>query len=238
MTQAMAKGSNLTVQAAAVRAVLRWTPGVGVPDVDASLLLIGDEGTVRSDEDFVFYNQPRHPSGLARKLPKKRHGDRYTDTVEAQLARQPASVDQLVLAASTDPDDPGTFGQVKDLRLELHDALAPAGAGAAEPFAYFDIAPETGSESALICGEFYRRGGEWKFRALGQGYESGLIGLATEFGVAVDESPAGEPAAAASAPAASAAASAPAAGARQPAAAYGYPPAFTLPPQGPQFIGR
>ncbi|NGN70302.1 TerD family protein [Streptomyces sp. A7024] len=233
MTQAMAKGSNLTVQAAAVRVVLRWTPGVGVPDVDASLLLIGETGTVRSDEDFVFYNQPRHPSGLARKLPKKRHGDRYTDSVEAQLARQPSSVDRLVLAASSDE---GNFGQVKDLRLELHDALAPAGAGAAEPFAYFDIAPETGSETALICGEFYRRGDAWKFRALGQGYESGLIGLATEFGVAVDESPAASrpapsaPAAAPAQPAAAAAAAAP--------AGYGYPPAFTLPPQGPQFIGR
>ncbi|KOG90505.1 TetR family transcriptional regulator, partial [Streptomyces varsoviensis] len=64
MTHAMLKGSNIPLEARAVRTVLRWTPGPGVPDVDASALLIGDEGRVRSDEDFVFYNQPRHPSGL------------------------------------------------------------------------------------------------------------------------------------------------------------------------------
>lgn len=72
MTHAMLKGSNVPLDTAAVRAVLRWTPGSGVPDVDASALLLGPSGRVRSDEDFVFYNQPRHPSGLVRRLPKKR----------------------------------------------------------------------------------------------------------------------------------------------------------------------
>lgn len=61
MTHAMLKGSNVPLEATTVRAVLRWTPGPGVPDVDASALLLGPDGRVRSDEDFVFYNQPRHP---------------------------------------------------------------------------------------------------------------------------------------------------------------------------------
>lgn len=63
MTHAMQKGSNIPVAAVAVRAVLRWTGGPEVPDVDASALLVGPDGRVRSDEDFVFYNQPRHPRG-------------------------------------------------------------------------------------------------------------------------------------------------------------------------------
>src|SRR3954451_24517305 len=71
MTHAMQKGSNIPVTAVAVRAVLRWTGGPEVPDVDASALLVGPDGRVRSDEDFVFYNQPRHPSGAVWRLGKK-----------------------------------------------------------------------------------------------------------------------------------------------------------------------
>ncbi|MGA5554057.1 TerD family protein [Streptomyces lavendulocolor] len=180
MTHAMLKGSNVPLDAAAVRAVLCWTPGPGVPDVDASALLLGTDGRVRSDEDFVFYNQPRHPSGLVRRLSKKRVPEGLTDTVEADLAALDRSVDQVVLAASSDGD---TFDRVRDLRILLYDA----GSGAAEPLAVFEVKPETGEETAIICGELYRRGEGWKFRAVGQGYPTGLIGLATAFGISVDE---------------------------------------------------
>ncbi|MEV3991006.1 TerD family protein [Streptomyces sp. NPDC049837] len=180
MTHAMLKGSNVPLDAAAVRAVLCWTPGPGVPDVDASALLLGGDGRVRSDEDFVFYNQPRHPSGLVRRLPKKRVPEGLTDTVEADLAALDASVDQVVVAASSDGD---TFDRVRDLRILLYDA----GSGATEPLAVFEVKPETGEETAIICGELYRRGEGWKFRAVGQGYPTGLIGLATAFGISVDE---------------------------------------------------
>ncbi|MEV6316223.1 TerD family protein [Streptomyces sp. NPDC051776] len=189
MTHVMLKGSNLPLEATAVRAVLRWTPGPDVPDVDASALLLGSHGRVRSDEDFVFYNQPHHPSGLVRHLSKQRLAEGLTDTVEADLAALDASVDRVVLAASADG---GPFGLVRDLRVLLYDAGAAAGA---EPIATFDVRPETGDESALICGELYRRGDGWKFRALGQGYETGLVGLATEFGISVDESDAASDAA-------------------------------------------
>ncbi|WP_189599077.1 TerD family protein [Streptomyces lateritius] len=180
MTHAMLKGSNVPLDTAAVRAVLRWTPGPGVPDVDASALLLGVDGRVRSDEDFVFYNQPRHPSGLVRRLPKKRVAEGLTDTVEADLGGLDPSVDQVVIAASSDGD---TFRSVSDLRILLYDATAPD----REPLALFDVTAETGEETAIICGELYRRGDAWKFRAVGQGYPTGLVGLATDFGISVDE---------------------------------------------------
>lgn len=180
MTHAMVKGSNVPLDAMAVRAVLRWTPGPGVPDVDASALLLGPEGRVRSDEDFVFYNQPRHPSGVVRRLPKKQVPEGLTDTVEADLAALDPSVDQVVLAASSDG---ASFQHVHDLRILLYDA----GQADGDPLAVFDVRPETGEETAVICGELYRRGSGWKFRAVGQGYPTGLIGLATAFGILVDE---------------------------------------------------
>ncbi|MCC5034834.1 TerD family protein [Streptomyces sp. WAC 00631] len=184
MTHAMLKGSNIPLDASAVRAVLRWTPGPGVPDVDASALLLNADGRVRSDEDFVFYNQPRHPSGLVRHLPKKRLADALTDTVEAEISALEPVVDRVVLAASSDG---GAFGGVPDLRLLLFDASPEVSGNGGEPLAVFDVVPETGDESALICGELYRRGDTWKFRALGQGYDTGLIGLATEYGISVED---------------------------------------------------
>ncbi|MFF3610742.1 TerD family protein [Streptomyces sp. NPDC002580] len=181
MTHAMLKGSNVPLDATAVRAVLRWTPGQGVPDVDASALLLGPDGRVRSDEDFVFYNQPRHPSGKVWRLGKKRGSEGLTDTIQTDLTGVEPGVGQILLVASADDV---TFDHVRDLRILLYDAAVTDG----EPLAYFDIRPETGAETALICGELYRRGEGWKFRALGEGYSNGLVGLATDFGISVDES--------------------------------------------------
>lgn len=261
MTHAMLKGSNVPLEATTVRAVLRWTPGQGVPDVDASALLLGSDGRVRSDEDFVFYNQPRHPSGKARWLGKKRVADGLTDTIQTDLAGVEADVSRILLVASADDV---TFDRVQGLRILLYDAASAAD----EPLILFDIKPQTGQETALICGELYRRDDAWKFRALGEGYSDGLKGLATEFGISVDESEAtAEPAPEISQPLPPEQPTAvptqpsygypqqppttqPAYGYPQPAAAstgYGYPPPvtvpapnpdFRLPPQGPQFIGR
>ncbi|MFF1846897.1 TerD family protein [Streptomyces sp. NPDC058217] len=218
MTHAMLKGSNVPLDATAVRAVLRWTPGAGVPDVDASALLLGTGGRVRSDEDFVFYNQPRHPSGLVRRLPKRSAAEGLTDTIEADLGALDASVEQVVIAASSDG---AAFQQVRDLRILLYDAGSTGG----EPLAVFDVRPETGEETAIICGELYRRGDGWKFRAVGQGYPTGLVGLATAFGISVDEAEAAaEPDAAGSPSPSPAPASVPVTG---PAAA---PPAPVFPP--------
>ncbi|MFJ8359961.1 TerD family protein [Streptomyces sp. NPDC093984] len=181
MTHAMLKGSNVLLEATAVRAVLRWAPGQGVPEVDASALLLGSDGRVRSDEDFVFYNQPRHPSGKVRLLGKKRETDGLTDTIQTDLAGVEPGVGRILLVASADDV---TFDRVRGLRILLYDA----GVSEGEPLAYFDVKPETGAETALICGELYRRGENWKFRALGEGYTNGLKGLANDFGISVDES--------------------------------------------------
>ncbi|MFF1919928.1 TerD family protein [Streptomyces sp. NPDC058221] len=234
MTHAMVKGSNVPLDAMAVRAVLRWSPGAGVPDVDASALLLGSGGRVRSDEDFVFYNQPRHPSGLVRRLPKRSLAEGLTDTIEADLNALDPSVDQVVIAASSDG---AAFEQVRDLRIMLYDATATGG----EPLAVFDVRPETGEETAIICGELYRRGDGWKFRAVGQGYPTGLVGLATAFGISVDEAEAAAEPDPAPLPPAPPFPPAPAAGPdaqvtvqhQQPA--YGYPqPAAAPPAQAPQ----
>ncbi|PAZ12217.1 TetR family transcriptional regulator [Streptomyces sp. SA15] len=181
MTHAMLKGSNVPLEATTVRAVLRWAPGPGVPDVDASALLLGPDGRVRSDEDFVFYNQPRHPSGKCWRLGKKRVAEGPTDTIQTDLAGVEPDVSRILLVASAEGV---TFDRVQGLRILLYDATVADG----EPLAYFDVKPETGEETALICGELYRRGEGWKFRALGEGYSNGLQGLATDYGISVDES--------------------------------------------------
>jgi stress response protein SCP2 len=165
------KGANLPIDAAAVRAQLSWTAGPGVPDVDGSALLLRADGRVGSDDDFVFYNQPRHPSGAVRHVGKSG----TADTVEVDLAALPAGVERVVLAASADG---GTFGRVPGLRLVVADTAD--GASLAE----FPISAS--DETALVSGELYRRDGRWKFRAVGQGYASGLAGLATDFGISVD----------------------------------------------------
>ncbi|MBC2901458.1 TerD family protein [Streptomyces cupreus] len=180
MTHAMLKGSNVPLEATTVRAVLRWTPGQGVPDVDASALLLGPDGRVRSDEDFVFYNQPRHPSGKVWRLGKKRVAEGLTDTIQTDLSGVEPDVSQIYLVASADG---APFDHVRALRILLYDASVADG----EPLLHFDIKPETGEETALICGELYRRGEGWKFRALGEGYSNGLEGLATDFGISVEE---------------------------------------------------
>ncbi|MER5374750.1 TerD family protein [Streptomyces sp. NPDC002553] len=171
----MAKGSNTPVPTAALRVEVGWRSGPGVPDADASaLLLVG--GKVRSDSDFVFYNQPTHSSGAVRHEGKRDAGGQVTDTLLVDLARVEPAIETVVLAASADG---GAFGQVPGLYVEVRDAGNTV-------VARFDSTGAT-VETAFVLGEFYRRQGAWKFRAVGQGYGSGLEGLATDFGIAVDE---------------------------------------------------
>ncbi|MCF0081440.1 TerD family protein [Streptomyces lomondensis] len=180
----MLKGSNTPVPAAALRVELGWRTGPGVPDADASALLL-ISGKVRSDADFVFYNQPAHSSGAIRHEGKRNADGRVTDTLLVDLARVEPAIETVVLAASADS---GTFGQVPDLYIEVQDAQGT-------PVARFDN-PGATTETAFVLGEFYRRQGAWKFRAVGQGYSSGLEGLATDYGITVDEPQQAAPAAA------------------------------------------
>ena len=171
----LTKGANVPVESAAVRATLSWHTGSGVPDVDASALLLQADGRVRSDDDFVFYNQPRHVSGAVRHVGKSG----TSDTIEVTLSNAPADVERIVFAASADG---GTFGQVPGLRLDLIDLASGA--------AVARFAMTASDETAFVTGELYRRGAGWKFRAVAQGWTSGLAGLATDFGISVAEEPA------------------------------------------------
>jgi tellurite resistance protein TerA len=172
----MLKGSNTPVPTAALRVELGWRAGAGVPDADASALLLVS-GKVRSDADFVFYNQPAHSSGAIRHEGKRTTDGRVTDALLVDLARVEPAIETVVLAASADG---GSFGHVPDLYIEVQDAAQGA------PVARFDN-PGATTETAFVLGEFYRRQGAWKFRAVGQGYSSGLEGLATDYGITVDE---------------------------------------------------
>ncbi|MFD2686667.1 TerD family protein [Streptomyces phyllanthi] len=172
----MPKGSNVAVPTTALRVELGWRSGPGVPDADASALLLVS-GKARSDADFVFYNQPAHASGAVRHEGKRTVGGQVTDTLLVDLTRVEPAIETVVLAASTDG---GAFGQVPGLYIRVvHD-------GQGSEVARYDSA-DASVETAFVLGEFYRRQGAWKFRAVGQGYSSGLEGLATDFGITVDE---------------------------------------------------
>ncbi|MDQ0814870.1 tellurite resistance protein TerA [Streptomyces sp. B3I7] len=171
----MLKGANVPVPTAELRVELGRRSGPGVPGADASALLL-DSGRVRTDADFVFYNQPTHASGAVRHEGSRTTGGEVTDTLLVDLPRVEGAIGRIVLAASVDG---GTFGQVPGLYIRVLDARS------GEEVARFDATATV--ETAFVLGELYRRQGAWKFRAVGQGYSSGLEGLATDFGITVDE---------------------------------------------------
>ncbi|MFF7458505.1 VWA domain-containing protein [Kitasatospora sp. NPDC008115] len=175
--RSLSAGANVPVDAAGVRVEFGWASGPGGPDVDASAVLLAADGRVRGDGDLVFYNQPRHASGAVRHQGKEgAAAGTVTDRIAVDLVAVEAGVERIVLAASADG---GVFGQVRGLTLRLVDM------GTEAEVARF--AMTGGPETVFIGGELYRRGGRWRFRAVGQGYASGLAGLAADFGVTVEE---------------------------------------------------
>ncbi|MFE3516164.1 TerD family protein [Streptomyces sp. NPDC059166] len=172
----MQKGTNVAVPAGAVRIELGWRTSPGAPDVDASALLLV-AGKVRDDADFVFYNQPVHGSGAVRHEGKRTAAGTVTDTLAVDFSRVEPAIDRIVIAASADG---GPFSRVTGLYVSVVDQ-----ANGSE-IARFESADAT-VETAFILGELYLRQGAWKFRAVGQGYGTGLAGLATDFGISVDE---------------------------------------------------
>ncbi|MFE8916244.1 TerD family protein [Streptomyces globisporus] len=187
----MQKGANVPVPSGTVRVELGWRAAPGVPDVDASALLLV-AGKVRDDADFVFYNQPAHASGAVRHEGRQAAPDRVTDTLLVDFGKVEPGIGRIVVAASADG---GTFGRVDGLCVRITDAASGA------ELARFDSSDAT-VETAFILGELYLRQGAWRFRAVGQGYSTGLEGLATDFGISVDEPQQAPPAPQASMPAA------------------------------------
>ncbi len=178
------KGANTRLEKTSLTATLSWTATSAVPDVDVSALLLTAAGQVRDDGDFVFYNAPRHVSGSVFHDGKQGVGEgTTTDSLTIHLSTLPAGIEKVVITASAEG---GTFGQVSDLALVLTET------GTDAEVARFVNMGAT-SETAFVAGELYFHSGAWKFRAVGQGWASGLAGLATYFGISVDEGAAPTP---------------------------------------------
>ncbi|WP_330451966.1 MULTISPECIES: TerD family protein [unclassified Streptomyces] len=168
---AMTPGSNLPLTS------VRVAVDVAAPvRLDVSGLLLTADGKVRSDDDFIFYNQPSGPGVTYRS-----GGGSAPDAVVVDTAAVPAGIEKIVVTAS--PDGAGQTFQGVEPTATVRDADNGTVLASFTP-------PRLGAETALVVMEVYRRGGAWKVRAVGQGYANGLAGIATDFGVTVDEAPA------------------------------------------------
>ncbi|WP_329460403.1 TerD family protein [Streptomyces sp. NBC_01497] len=185
----MTPGSNLPLPTA------RVTVDVAAPvRLDVSALLLTAAGKVRSDDDFIFYNQPAGPG-----VTHRSGGGSAPDAIVVDTAGVPDGIEKIVVTAS--PDAAGATFRGTEPTATVR------GTDDGSVLATF-TPPSLGSETALVIVELYLRGGAWKVRAVGQGYADGLAGIATDFGVSVEE-PA-VPAAPAAPPAAAQAAAPPA----------------------------
>ncbi|RYJ27053.1 tellurium resistance protein TerD [Streptomyces sp. L-9-10] len=174
----MTPGSNIPLPTAHVAV------DVAAPvRLDVSGLLLTADGKVRSDDDFIFYNQPTGPG-----VSHRSGGGTAPDAIVVDTSAVPAGIEKIVVTAS--PDAAGQSFQ----GIEPTATIRDAGSGGA--LATF-TPPQLGTETALVIVEIYLRNGAWKVRAVGQGYANGLAGIATDFGVSVEEpAPAAAPAAA------------------------------------------
>lgn len=151
----------------------------GVPfDLDASAFLVTESGKISCNEDFVFYNQPKHPSGAV-----TYNGDNLTgegdgddETINLDFSLIPANIDKIAITVSIHEgaERGQNFGQVSDAYVRLVDSDGNV------PF-QFDLSEDASLNTAVIFGEFYKKNGEWKFKAIEQGWESGLQGLLNNF---------------------------------------------------------
>jgi tellurium resistance protein TerD len=187
----LTKGGNvsLTKQAPGMTAVdigLGWdartTTGSDF-DLDASAILIGSNGKVLSDNHFVFFNNLTSPDKTVQHTGDNLtgEGDGDDETIKANLAGMASEVDKIVIVVSIyDADNRAqNFGQVSNAYMRVLNQ-----AGGSE-IARYDLTEDASTETAMIFGELYRHGTEWKFRAVGQGYASGLGGIARDYGVNV-----------------------------------------------------
>lgn len=156
---------------------LGWSSATGEGDCDVSVLLLREHGKVGGNDDFYFYNHPVAADGSVQLLGQTPTDNGSEDRIRLDLSALPATVECVVVAASRYRR--AGFGELQDLRLTLT-------GGSGEDLIGFAIVGAT-VESAFVFAEIYRRAGEWKFRAIGQGYETGLAGLATDYGIEIDE---------------------------------------------------
>jgi tellurium resistance protein TerD len=191
MGVSLTKGGNvsLTKQAPGLSAVLiglgwdeRTTSGQAF-DLDASALMLNPAGRILSDSHFVFFNNLISPDGSV-----EHTGDNLTgagegddEQIKVDLAAVPAEVDRIVFPVSIYDADVRrqNFGQVRNAFIRVINQADDS------ELARYDLSEDASSETAMIFGELYRHSGDWKFRAVGQGYSSGLAGIARDYGVNV-----------------------------------------------------
>ena len=189
MAVSLVKGGNvsLTKEAPSMNVALvglgwdaRVTDGQAF-DLDASVFLVGENGKVLSDSHFVFYNNTTSPDGAVQHQGDNRtgEGDGDDEQVKIDLTKVAADVKKLVFAVTIHEADSRkqNFGMVSNsfMRVVNNDNGAE--------IARFDLSEDASTETAMIFGELYRHGGEWKFKAVGQGFAGGLAALATQHGI-------------------------------------------------------
>jgi tellurium resistance protein TerD len=191
MTVSLTKGGNvsLTKEAPGMTDVLvglgwdaRTTTGDDF-DLDASAIMLTEEGRALSDQHFVFFNNTSSPEGSVQHTGDNLtgEGDGDDEAINVDLRTVPAEVQKIVFPVTIYE---GTtrgqgFGQVRNAFIRIVDRT-----GGAE-VARYDLTEDASTETAMLFGELYRNGAEWKFRAVGQGYSAGLAGIARDFGVSV-----------------------------------------------------
>ncbi len=191
MSVSLSKGGNVSLSKAAPNLTnaligLGWdarsTSGADF-DLDASALLLGTNGKVLSDQHFVFFNNLKSPDGSVEHTGDNLTGEGEGDdeVIKVNLATVPADVDKVVFPVSIYDAEARqqSFGQVRNAYIRVVDANTNA------EIARYDLTEDASTETAMLFGELYRYNGEWKFRAVGQGYASGLRGIALDFGVNV-----------------------------------------------------
>ena len=160
----------------------RSTDGVDF-DLDASAFLLTESGKVRGESDFIFYNQTRSPEGSVEHTGDNRTGDGDGDdeSVKIDLSKVPAEIQKIAITVTIhDGESRGqNFGQVQNAFIRILNDQSNT------EIVRFDLNEDYSTETAMIFGELYRHSGEWKFRAVGQGYAGGLGAMCRQFGISI-----------------------------------------------------
>lgn len=173
---------NLTAVAVGLGWDVRSTTGADF-DLDASAIATGEDKKVLSDKHFVFFNNLKSPEGSIEHTGDNLTGDGDGDdeVINVDLAGTPPTISNIFFPVSIyDADGRGqSFGQVQNAYIRVLDRAN------GKELARYDLSEDASTETAMVFGELYRNGGDWKFRAIGQGYASGLSGIARDYGVNV-----------------------------------------------------
>ncbi|TXR56478.1 TerD family protein [Quadrisphaera setariae] len=191
MAVSLSKGGNVSLTKAApgltaVVVGLGWDARTtdGKPfDLDASAIGCRPDGKAVSDEHFVFFNNLKSPDGAIEHTGDNVTGEGAGDDeqIKVDLAGAPADLDKVVFPVSIyEADGRGqSFGQVRNAFIRVMNQADGS------EIARYDLSEDASTETAMVFGELYRNGSEWKFRAVGQGYSTGLGGIAKDFGINV-----------------------------------------------------